>query len=137
MDILSRIEAGQPIAAQELFDYITSKVLEQGRASIIEGDGSFECVYRGDSGTKCAVGHVIPDAWYSKSLEGLDIYGVLVDEERLKPSLAPHLDILKYLQCAHDDTYPAKHQGAAFQDEFIRLAIRTAEIYNLNHAFEV
>jgi len=142
MTVLSRIKAGQPIAAQELFDFITSKVLEQGCASVIEyyapdGYNTYECVYRGVGGTKCAVGHVIPGAWYSESLEGADVQDLLEKEERLKPSLATHSDILKYLQSAHDDAYLAKHQGVTFQDEFIRLAIRTAEICNLNHAFEV
>jgi len=142
MTVLSRIEAGQPIAAQELFDYITSKVLEQGRPSILEtndeeGEARVVCVYRGESGAKCAAGHVIPDAWYREEQESRSIDGVLDGEPRLKASLGPHLPLLLSLQEAHDNSYRDSRLCSTFTAEFIRRAIRVAEAYNLNHAFEV
>ncbi len=143
MDILSRIKAGQPIAAQEFFDFITSKVLEQGRPSILEtndeeGGTRVVCVYRGESGAKCAAGHVIPDAWYREKLEGHAVDGVLEKEPRLEASLGPCLSLLLDLQEAHDNSYRgARINKASFAEEFIRRAIRVANAYNLNHAFEV
>jgi hypothetical protein len=142
MTVLDKIEAGEPVEAQELFDYITSKVLEQGRPSILEtndeeGDARVVCVYRGESGAKCAAGHVIPDAWYREELESRAIDGVLEGEPRLEASLAPHLSLLLDLQEAHDNAYRGARLCSTFTAEFIRRATRVAEAYNLNHAFEV
>ena len=144
MTVLSRIKAGQPIAAQELFDYITSKVLEQGRPSLKTnpslGGTSAVCVYRGQDGAKCAAGHVIPDAWYCEELEGQAADGVLEREPRLEASLAPHLSLLLDLQGAHDSAYQASvlhSKRPTFMEGFIRRAIHVAQEYNLNHAFEV
>jgi hypothetical protein len=145
MNVLDKIEAGEPVEAQELFDYITSKVLEQGRPSILEtndeeGEAKVVCVYRGENGAKCAAGHVIPDAWYSEKLEGRAANGVLEGEPRLEASLAPHLSLLLDLQEAHDSAYRASffHSNRpTFTAEFIRRATHIAEEYNLNHAFEV
>jgi|LakMenE01Jun11ns_1017448.scaffolds.fasta_scaffold9739208_1 hypothetical protein len=144
MTVLDKIEAGEPVEAQELFDYITSKVLEQGRPSLEtnyeKGVTRQVCVYRGQDGAKCAAGHVIPGAWYSEKLEGRAADGVLEGEPRLEASLAPHLSLLLDLQGAHDSAYQASvlhSKRPTFMEGFIRRAIHIAEEYNLNHAFEV
>jgi len=142
MTVLDKIEAGEPVEAQELFDYITSKVLEQGRPSILEtndedGEARVVCVYRGESGAKCAAGHVIPDAWYREEQEGRAADGVLNGEPRLEASLAPHLSLLLDLQQAHDNAYRGARLYSTFTEGFIRRAIHIAKEYNLNHAFEV
>jgi len=142
MTVLDKIEAGKPVEAQELFDYITSKVLEQGRPSILEtndeeGEARVVCVYRGENGAKCAAGHVIPDAWYREEQEGRAVDGVLDGEPRLEASLGPCLSLLLDLQEAHDNAYRGARLYSTFTAEFIRRATRVAEAYNLNHAFEV
>jgi hypothetical protein len=143
MTILDKIEAGEPVEAQELFDYITSKVLEQGRASIAiveepSGETRKVCVYRGQDGIKCAAGHVIPDAWYSDRLEGHSIDAFLDMEPRIQASLGSHMFLLSDLQEAHDNAYRATflYDDTPFTKAFIQRAIAVAKVYHLNHALE-
>lgn len=51
---------------------IQAHLLEQGcrsQYSTFKGAG---CAYRGDGGTKCAVGFIVTDQFYTPDLEGLD-----------------------------------------------------------------
>ena len=51
----------------ELFEKVSSHLLAQGRRSFSEGRG---CLYRNDTdGTKCAVGCLISDEYYSPNIE--------------------------------------------------------------------
>lgn len=52
---------------QEIFNTVATALLAQGKASYARYGG---CLYRGPDGTKCAVGHLIPDEKYRPSLEG-------------------------------------------------------------------
>lgn len=51
------------------------KVIAQGKRSYIKG----YCLYRGPEGTKCAIGHLIPDELYTRDIEGKNIYAALTD----------------------------------------------------------
>jgi hypothetical protein len=51
------------VTAQEVFDYVTGKVIEQGKPSIdLERD---TCVYN-DGKLRCAAGHLIPSSVNTK-----------------------------------------------------------------------
>lgn len=49
------------------------KVIAQGKRSFSQG----YCLYRGPDGTKCALGHLIPDELYTRDIEGKNIYAAL------------------------------------------------------------
>jgi len=107
-DLLTRIEQGLPVEAQEVFDYSVSKVIEQGVKALGMKN---QCAYRGENGTKCAFGHLIPDALYKRGMEGINATALLVDApiyrvnnaRGLLPSLKGHVDLLHALQTAHDN----------------------------------
>ena len=85
--------------------------------------GDFYCLYRDSAGRRCAIGHIIPDAIYTRDIENTGVahlcVGRLTDNtneddsyiqaslERAQPvfdfleALDPHL--LSALQSAHDD----------------------------------
>ena len=111
-DLLSRIEAGQPVKAQEVFDFAVSKVIEQGRPATKDG----HCVYRADMDRKCAFGHLIPDSLYESRFEGGSVYSLLNNTGALKyssglaASLGPHLDLVADLQGAHDGLASGYHR---------------------------
>lgn len=52
---------------QETFDRVAQALAAQGRQGRSKGSS---CKYRGDDGTKCAAGHLIPDEDYHPKLEG-------------------------------------------------------------------
>lgn len=85
--------------SQELFDYVTSFLLKQGEQS--RGPGG-ACAYRGRDGLMCAVGCVVPDEFYSPSMEGEGIDTVLAEywhsPGKQRPfwrALAKHSDSLR------------------------------------------
>ena len=59
-----------PNTPQEIFDYVIQRLLEQGKRSMAEEEG---CKYRGDGGTRCALGWLIPDARYHAEMDDLDL----------------------------------------------------------------
>lgn len=52
---------------QELFDNAFKGVIDQGRPAY--DDAADSCMYRGPDGTKCGIGHSIPNSKYRKSME--------------------------------------------------------------------
>ena len=52
---------------QEVYDKVKAHLLSQNRKSLELGGG---CAYRGMDGAMCAVGVLIPDDMYSRSMEG-------------------------------------------------------------------
>ena len=77
--------------------------LAQGRVSMADG----VCTYRGDSGSKCAIGHLITDEHYQEDeLEGSNI-GCKPVQEAVEQSIGRKLDrrevrYLSHLQMSHD-----------------------------------
>ncbi len=53
---------------QETFNKVVRHLRKQKVKSL--RNGGFGCAYRGDNGTKCAVGCLIPDELYHPSMEG-------------------------------------------------------------------
>lgn len=69
------------------------------------------CRYRGDNGTKCAVGHLIPDDKYSPSFEGHPcVDGPVAD---LLVSLGYDPDFCDELRNVHDNS-PAERWSEWF-----------------------
>lgn len=134
-DLLTRIERGEPVEAQEVFDFAVGKVIEQG----VQARGAqYQCAYRGMNGTKCAFGHVIPDALYKKSMEGLGACALLCNEpgylvhnaKALMPSLEVHADLIEALQGAHDNVH-----AEDFVSNFRRRAEAVAATHGLTFKF--
>ncbi len=122
-DLLTRIEQNKPVEAQELFDYIVEAVVKQGRPSVGDND---RCLYRGPDGLKCAYGHVHPDSMYSEGMENIGILNLSV-LGMVPKSLVPHVDLISYLQDAHD----AASKYADFLRIFMQEAERLASKFNL------
>lgn len=89
---------------QDLFDRVALHLLKQSRKSqTVEG----RCYYRGPDNTKCAVGCLIDDAFYSPDLEGACTSNPRVSAA-VEASLGYKLDtqtweLLRALQSAHDN----------------------------------
>ena len=127
-DILSRIERREPVSDQELFDFIVGRVIAQGEPSVLNGT----CQYRAPGGLKCAVGHIIPDSLYRKSMEGANLTHIVNKDLGLT---CYHM--LLDLQKAHDNAGDA-HDNDDFVADFTNRAKDVAHIYELkfNHGGE-
>ena len=77
----------------------------------ILGTTELRCAYRGDGGSKCAVGHILPDEVYNEVFEGEGVGWVITDLKRAsKPEtvavyerLSKHLTLFRTLQSWHDN----------------------------------
>lgn len=87
--------------AQQIFDTVASHLLTQGKRSK-DGEG---CAYRGHGGAKCAVGCLITDGEYRKSMERMRVYALL-DSGLLPNRLRPYAHLLAELQVVHDCVLP-------------------------------
>lgn len=88
---------------QQIFDFVIGKLLEQGKPAmkILQGKSLLECAYRGDGGTKCAAGQLIPDELYEVSMEGTAITEIAYRYEwSFKKD---HSQLIRALQLAHDN----------------------------------
>lgn len=88
---------------QEIFDKVYTELFKQGVPSV---DPYGTCLYRGPNGTKCAVGHLIPDELYDEKMNKLGV-------DSLPDSVLQYigansensfgvLSLLRYLQDVHD-----------------------------------
>lgn len=94
---------------QLAFETAAKKLLEQGALS--ESDLAGGCAYRGESGRKCAIGWLIPDRKYRKSIEGsaaTDVNVLRSISATYKVSVDRHEDtiFLGQLQTVHDELPP-------------------------------
>ena len=106
------------ISRQETFDTVVAGARTQGCKSMLDG----KCKFRGDNGTKCFVGMLIPDEEYDPSFDSALIPRVY---DRC-PSLQQHdAQMLGQLQSIHDQT-PVDQ----WEDEFKRFAERTGLRYD-------
>lgn len=116
---------------QQIFDKVAAHLLAQNTRAVTFPDYSNDpddaiCRYRGDNGTKCAVGCLIDDEFYSDAYEGVGI-GALRSEYDAHDAVAllrnalissgvdandeTTLNLLARLQSAHDNTYPGVWQA--------------------------
>jgi hypothetical protein len=101
----------------EVFNKVEAHLLAQGVRSIRKSLIQDTCAYRGAGGLRCAVGCLIKDAFYSRSLEGIAMWADEKEEDRqtlleealinsgidLKPTTTHMLSDLQYL---HDRKNP-------------------------------
>lgn len=91
----------------EILSFIGINMLKQGCMSVKYGG----CKYRGDNGTKCAIGFLIPDEIYTPRLEGYtnarDLIAKLCYSE-LKDVI---YDLLDDLQTLHDSGIKSWREG--------------------------
>jgi hypothetical protein len=87
--------------AQEIFDTVATHLFTQGRRAINDID---RCLYKTDSGLKCAVGCLIPDDMYSSKMENNDLI-TIIDRYTLPKYFARNQDMLSRLQTIHDEDY--------------------------------
>ena len=126
---------------QRQFDYAVRQIVKQGRPAYRPKKG---CAYRmknGDTTLKCAVGWLIPDAYFKKHPE--HIFDKVVKElntsaysyPRMKP-FAHNWNILESLQYAHDDAAETACSGPAFVAAFILNARQVARDHGLKWNFK-
>lgn len=126
---------------QRQFDYVVRQIVKQGRPAYRPKKG---CAYRmknGDTTLKCAVGWLIPDAYFKKHPDHVfDKILVELDPSaysypRMKP-FARKRNILDALQYAHDDAVEEAGPGPAFVAAFILNARQVALEHGLKWNFK-
>lgn len=118
---------------QEIFDRVARHLLAQGkRAVAMMDDGEEQCRYRGEGGTKCAVGCLIADEAYSSAIEGKTAGTILVRDalrdSGVDMSDESTVDMLRALQEVHDD-----HTVSAWPESLREVALDydlSAEVLN-------
>ena len=81
----------------EQFDLVAKHLLTQGSQSLA-ADGR-SCMYRGENGTKCAIGVVIADEFYDPSFEGASVcilYASPGVPIHIKQALAPYMAVAPF-----------------------------------------
>lgn len=136
-DLLARIERGEPVEAQEIFDFAVGKVIEQGRPAMVNG----HCRYRTPEGNVCAFGALIPNSMYRKRFEDGTAAAILVEgvdktkySAELAGSLEAHHQLITQLQRAHDDI-ASYMEGEDFVTNFRHRAEAIAKSYGLTFNF--
>jgi len=61
------------MSPQEVFETIARHLFTQG----VQAKANTVCLYRGDNGTKCAVGCLIPDDMYNPDMEEMALYRIV------------------------------------------------------------
>ena len=95
-------ERAQKKRDQEAFNIVYRALVKQGyRAVSRKGI----CTYRAPDGSKCAIGHLIPDQWYSRGFAGKPISYVIPRVPGLDRITR---DLLGRMMSAHDNHMPLK-----------------------------
>lgn len=119
--------------AQQVFDFIVTSVIQQGKPSTVMGKifgGLLEtmCAYRGDEGRKCAAGFLLPDEVIPKVRNhSMDWFGVLAAVEGASQV---HNTLVYDLQVDHD----YNRDSDCFIDAFKEDARATAKRHLLSPA---
>ena len=91
----------------DVFNKVSEHLLAQNEQAL---DGNWECVYRSDTGLKCAVGCLIEDEFYSEDLEYLSLTSAGLVAKALQRSgvvtTNETLSLLQKLQKLHDRKEP-------------------------------
>lgn len=85
---------------QEIFNTIADHLLTQLRPAM--RIGTKMCAYRSADGATCAVGCVIPDAYYAPEMEGTDFLGLLSRYNDLPDYFYNNTRLFVDLQIIHD-----------------------------------
>lgn len=116
-----------PTTPQEIFDFTTRKIIEQGGPS----RGPNGCLYRGPFGRKCAIGWLIPDNECPTNIEAVGVVALVIrDWPTLLPRQIPS-GFYSGLQDAHDFAGP---DMSTFWGEWKDSLGKLAEAYHLSPA---
>ncbi len=120
------------ITLQEMFDRAVLGVVTQGKPSVtaVAAVDRILCMYRGEAGTKCAVGHLINDAVYTPELENKGCRSKIVQaalEQSIGELPENSTGLLVNLQRAHDGA----SEFSDFLPEFTALARLIATDFHL------
>ena len=116
---------------QEVFDFVVSKLVQQGQPSIDENSDS-ACVYRGKNNLKCAAGWLLPDEMYVSHIEGSSVYCDTFQKLFKKTEVywfkksSKYYRLIDNLQDAHDGS-----GRALFVDVFLVRAKKVAGMHRL------
>ncbi len=104
---------------QQLFNKVATHLLRQGKQALAPGGEG--CRYRGDQGTKCAVGCLIKDEDYDYAIEGQGILvnnlnGIQASSLLEFTPTDDQLNLLDKLQAIHDSAQPP--EWCAFLRDF-------------------
>ena len=83
---------------QETFDAVVAHARQQGCKAMLGDEDT--CAYRGEGGTKCFVGALIPDNKYSPNMESKTLDDRRI--ARLMKGLGHDVPLLRRLQIVHD-----------------------------------
>lgn len=119
------IDAPHMLTAQQIFDKVAEHLLKQNDRCM---SAKSVCSYSGDNGLKCAVGVLIPDELYDRSMEGQSyssIYGGSLSAALTKGGVDLKLCIplLNGLQRLHDHEKVSAWRAAL---------VALAHVFNLN-----
>jgi hypothetical protein len=124
---------------QHIFDTVVPLLIQQGKSSVeTEVDGRvINCMYRGDGGSKCAIGWLIADDRYSPDFERR---GAVDAMKSLNWMPNPELDLTQFsgdqvfhsflcsLQACHDNASDTTEFVRHFKKECISLLSRYVSI---------
>lgn len=83
---------------QDVFNYIANHLLTQNKKS---QTCHFNCAYKGENNTKCAVGCIVSSKEYRPSMEGKSSTKIINDHNPLVTNI-DMLNMLRDLQILHD-----------------------------------
>jgi hypothetical protein len=95
---------------QQVFDSVVYPLIAQNARAT--GDDGVRCMYRAPDGRRCAIGWVMPDDVYHKTLEFMGIRHIAPQllntnyGDAYARFLYRHMDLLRALQDMHDARYP-------------------------------
>ncbi len=127
-------------SVQAAFDYMVGEVIKQGKPSMkvnftSSGHTELVCAYRGDNGTKCAIGHILSDEFAEKYNTGFSVYDLPMYPWDIAHDMT--YDLLSSIQRAHDRAVTEDGQATedGFADAFKARAKCVASIHGLkwNH----
>lgn len=104
---------------QKTFNTIVDHLYKQGCASVNDAG---QCLYRGPNGTKCAIGCLIPDDIYTKSMEGISLVFIGLKFDCLTTKY-----VCMEMRRVHDDSKNASH----YDDYLNERIMKVAREYNL------
>ena len=118
---------------QTIFNQSLAAIEAQGTASM---DSEGKCLHRGPNGTRCAIGHLIPDDKYDEVLEGYRawhepvaaLFGLGAGAED-----AEDRNFLRRIQSCHDLASAGLRDGdnTVFLSVFLKRMDDVANAYNL------
>jgi len=116
---------------QKMFDTIVEKLHEQGVRSY---DTYYNhCVYRGENGAKCAVGHILSDRYYREDMDvnGLNrVKDIVKLGYKLPRYISDNVDFLTNMQKWHDADTTWNDTG--FSPKGIKGLYYIAKMHNLD-----